>query len=324
MLLGSVVRNLRLCWPEAHIAVLAESAYAGVLALNPDVDTTLTFPRSLGAWFGFLRGLRRARFTHVLDFDNTDKTALVTRITGAGVRATYDRESNPFRHRHVYTHAAPLTHAFYVSHHITETYLALAAAIGVPIVTQDLRLVPSADDWERARQAIPANGRKLLIHPGSRSEYRIWPADRFAAVADRLRSECHVQVFLTAGPREQPLVDAIRAHARTEIRVLAAPATASALAALLAQFDAFLCHDSGPMHVAAAVGTPVIALFGSQYAVIWRPLGPTHRVLQTALPCACIGAAAPTPCVRDDSYRSYCVRMLDPDTVFAAVAARFA
>jgi len=93
-------------------------------------------------------------------------------------------------------------------------------------------------------------------------------------------------------------------------------------AALAAQFDVFLCHDSGPMHVVAAVGTPVVALFGSQNATIWRPLGDRHTVLQTPLPCACLGAAAPTPCVKGDAYRSYCVRMLTEPQVFAAVAAQ--
>ena len=65
--------------------------------------------------------------------------------------------------------------------------------------------------------------------------------------------------------------------------------------ALFASAQALLCHDSGPMHVAAAVGTPVVALFSSQNATIWRPLGPGHTVLQTELPCACLGAEAPSP-----------------------------
>src|SRR5687767_10675938 len=132
VLLGSVLRNLRLHWPAAHLTVLTEHAYAGVLPLNPDIHGALTFPRRLGDWFRFIRALRRARFTHVLDFDNTDKTALVTRLTGAPVRAAYDRELIPFRHRRVYTHAAKVTNAFYDAHHITDTYNALPAAIGVP------------------------------------------------------------------------------------------------------------------------------------------------------------------------------------------------
>lgn len=322
VLLGSVLRNLRLHWPQAHLTVLTEHAYAGVLPLNPDVDGALTFPRKLGEWFRFLRILRRARFTHVLDFDNTDKTALVTRYTGARVRVAYDRELIPFRYPKFYTHSAKVTNAFYDSHHITDTYLALPAAIGVPIPSREVRLVPHAEDIHEVQRFIYPGGRKLLIHPGSRSEHRIWPAERFAAVADRLQNELDVQVFITAGPREQKLIEDIRRIANTHIVISEAPKTVGGLAALLAQFDAFLCHDSGPMHIAAAVGTPVIALFSSQNATIWRPLGDKHTIMQTPLPCACIGREAPTPCVPGDSYRSYCVRMLDTDQVYEAVAAK--
>ncbi len=319
VLLGSVLRNLRLHWPQAWITVLTEAPYAGVLRLNPDVDATLTFPRRTGEWFGFVRKLRAVGFTHVMDFDNTDKTALVTRLTGADCRATFERELIPFRYRWVYTHTAKVTNAFYDSHHITETYLALPSAVEVPIKSREVRLVPRTEDIAQAHQLIARGGNKVLVHPGTRSPCRVWPVERFAAVCDRLQDQLGAQVFLTAGPGEQPLVEQIRAHAKSHLVALEAPLHVGRLAALLAQFDAFLCHDSGPMHIAAAVGTPVVALFGSQNATIWRPLGPRHTVMQTALPCTCIGAAAPTPCVKDDSYRNYCVRQLAADDVFAAV-----
>jgi ADP-heptose:LPS heptosyltransferase len=117
-------------------------------------------------------------------------------------------------------------------------------------------------------------------------------------------------------------VQEIRSRAQSHLVALDRPLPVGEFAALAAQFDVFLCHDSGPMHVAAAVGTPVVALFGSQNATIWRPHGDRHTVLQTPLPCACLGDAAPTPCVKGDGYRSYCVRLLTVDQVFAAVAAK--
>ena len=319
VLLGSVLRNLRLHWPGASLGVLTEPAYAGVLPLNPDVTTLLTFPRRATEWLRFLRALRRGRFTHVLDFDNTEKTALVARLTGADTRAAFNRELIPFRYPWAYTHAAKVTNAFYDSHHITETYLALPAAIGVPIVSREVRLVPRAADVAQAQKLVARGGNKVLLHPGSRSTHRIWPPERFAQVCDQLQDKLGAQVFVTAGPSELALVAEIRTHAQSHLVSVNAPQSVGGLAALLAQFDVFLCHDSGPMHVAAAVHTPVVALFGSQNATIWRPLGPRHTVLQTPLPCACIGDAAPTPCVRHDSYRSYCVRKISTDDVFAAV-----
>ncbi|MGH7943968.1 MAG: glycosyltransferase family 9 protein [Opitutaceae bacterium] len=319
VLLGSVLRNVRLRWPRAWISVLTEPAYTGVLRLNPDVDAALTFPCRTTAWIGFLRALRRVGYTHVLDFDNTERTAMVTRLAGAPVRATFNRELIPFRHRWVYSHTASVTNAFYDTHHITETYLALPAAAGIPITSREIRLVPGPEEIARARKLIPRGGNKVLVHPGTRSPFRVWPAERFADVCDRLQDTLGAQVFLTAGPGEHPLLEQIRSQTRTHVVVLESPPDIGRLAALLAQFDAFLCHDSGPMHVAAAVGTPVVALFGSQNATIWRPLGRRHSILQTPLPCACIGPAAPTPCTPVDSYRSYCVRKLAADDVFTAL-----
>ena len=79
------------------------------------------------------------------------------------------------------------------------------------------------------------------------------------------------------------------------------------------------------MHIAAGVGTPVVALFGSQNATIWRPVGAHHTVLQTALPCACFPPGAlPGECVRGDSYRSFCVRQISEAEVFSAVAKQLA
>ena len=114
----------------------------------------------------------------------------------------------------------------------------------------------------------------------------------------------------------------IRDSTQTHVVALDRAFSVGQFAALLAQFDVFLCHDSGPMHVAAAVGTPVVALFSSQNATIWRPLGERHTVLQTPLPCACFPAGQlPGPCTKGDSYKSYCVRQLTTDQVFAATQA---
>src|SRR5690349_3046596 len=82
VLLGPVFANLRRAWPDAHLAGLAEPAFAPVLAMNPDVNEIFSLPRRALEWPGFLAALRRARFSHVLDLDNNERTAFVTRATG--------------------------------------------------------------------------------------------------------------------------------------------------------------------------------------------------------------------------------------------------
>lgn len=323
VLLGPVFRNLRLHWPDARITALIEPAYAGVLAMNPDVDAVITLPRSLGEWLRFPDAIRTGQFTHVLDFDNTEKTAAITRFSGAAVRVACNRELIKFRWPPLYTHVANVRNEFYDTHPITETYLQLLAPIGVPLESREVRLVPLADDLAAARELLPADIRAgqavLLIHPGSRSEFRLWPADRFAAVIDRAQKELGTGAVLIAGPGEQKLVAEIIAYCARKPAVIDQTLAIPLLGALMSLFPVMLCHDSGPMHLANAVGARVVALCGSQNTVIWRPPGDRNIVLQTPLPCSCL-PDAPGPCVKHDSYRSYCVRKITVNEVLAAVA----
>jgi len=342
-LLGSVFKNLRLHWPKAQIALLAERAYAPVGALHADLDRVRSFPRKLSQWPRFIRELRRTGFTHVLDFDNSDKTAFVSRLTAAPVRVTYEREDNPIRQRWAYTATAKIAAANYESQHITETYLALLSTIGIPIRSREIRLTPSPTDqahiqkfarptppssplftpysdntfghhWEGVDQHAhaPQNRLRLLVHPGSRSRFRLWPVERFAAVCDRLQDELDARVFLVAGPSERTIAHAIRDAARSHLVLIDEVLSIGQFAALCQHFDLLLCHDSGPMHIAAGVGTPVVALYGSQNTTIWSPIGSGHHVLQAPLP---------TTGLKTDSYRDRWVQKLSVDEVYEAVAA---
>jgi ADP-heptose:LPS heptosyltransferase len=326
VLLGSLFRNLRLKWPAAQIEVLTEPAYTGVLQLNPDVTQAITMPPSanVGALIGLANRLRLARYTHVFDVDNTDKTALLTFATRAPIRITFHRETGRLHFRWAYTQFAELGDVFYATRHITDTYLELLRPAEVEIQTHAVRLVPRPEDIAAIspvlRPSRAGDHKRLLVHPGSRSPYRVWPVDRFAAVCDRVQKELGAEVYIVAGPSELELARQIREQMETSVTVIERPLPIGEFAALASLCDLFLCHDSGPMHLAAAVGTPVVALLSSQNAAIWRPFGEGHTVLQTPLPCACIGKEAPTPCDRNNGYRSYCVRMIKTDETFAAVA----
>jgi ADP-heptose:LPS heptosyltransferase len=124
-------------------------------------------------------------------------------------------------------------------------------------------------------------------------------------------------VLLTGGPADQTLIAGIRSAARTSLAVLPPSVDLCTFAACARQVDALLCHDSGPMHIAAAVGTRVVALFGSQSKIVWAPPGEGHRILQAPLPCKdCLW---PQACDPDNGYRNYCVRRISEDEVYSAV-----
>jgi len=317
VLLGSLFRNLRLHWPDARIAALVEPAYEGILALNPDVNEVLSLPDGLSSWPGFVARLRGAGFTHVFDLDNTEKTALVARLSGAAFRVAIHHGAHPARLRALYSDVAHEPASVHENRPISEYYLTALKPAGVPVVTREVRLVPRDSDVADWRRFVGAQGRTLLVHPGSRCPSRIWPAERFAAVCDRVQDELGVQVVLVGGASERGLMAEIRGKANTHLLSIDDPPTLPRLAALARSCSALLCHDSGPMHVAAAVGTPVVALYGSQNPVLFRPHGEGHTQLAPSMPCtACV---APQACVPADSYRTYCVRRITEEEVFAAL-----
>lgn len=321
VLLGAVLRNLKLHWPQARVAVLCEPAYAGVLTMNPDVGEVFHFPQHAADWARLAWRLRAARFTHVLDLDNRDKTALLARFTGAPVRVT-QRHVEKIHFSSFYTAHEVLPAAFLDSRHITDLYLHLLGAIDVPIATRECRLTPQPEDLQFARALlrqlkIENPKSKILVHPGSRSAWRVWPPANFAAVVDRLQSEGRASAAFIAGPGEQATVDEIFRHLKTPAVRITEKLTVPQLAALFASFDTLLCHDSGPMHLAAAVGTRVVAVFGSQPMHVWKPVGEKHVTLQPPLPC--MDCVSPGVCVPHDSYHNHCVRNLTPERVYAAL-----
>jgi ADP-heptose:LPS heptosyltransferase len=322
VLLGSLFRNLRLHWPGAHIAALVEPAYAGILALNPDVNEALAPPAGAFAWPAFVARLRRAAFTHVLDIDNTERTAVIARLSGAGVRITLHHGLHALKLRSLYTDTVYEAGDVHERQPMTEYYLKALGPAGVPVSTREIRLVPVESDVADFRRYVGAQGRTLLVHPGSRSPSRIWPAERFALVCDRVQDELGAQVVLAGGPGEQKLVAEIRGLARTHVVALDSPPSLARFAALARACSVLLCHDSGPMHVAAAVGTPVVALYGSQNSVLFRPHGEGHTLLVPNMPCA--SCVAPGTCVPGDSYHNLCVRLHTAGDVFGAVRSAFA
>ncbi len=327
VLLGSFLSNLRLHWPAARLTVLADEGYAEILAMNPDRPDVWQVPRRgrrLGRSLSLLRRLRSAGFTHVFDIDNNDRTALCTRITGAPFRAGFAWKKGRLRQRLAYTHAVPVDPAVYEARHITEHYLSLLEPAGVPVATRKVSLdVPDADLAAASSLLVERNPASLpvvLVHPGSSSSFRIWPAGRFARTADRVQRELGAVVMMVGGAKEASLIREIARMAATPIATFDRPLSLARLAALIARVDVLLCHDSGPMHIASAVGTRVVALFGSQSRALWGPLGTGHQVLQASMPCgsACV---APAECNPANAYKSYCVRRIGEDEVFEAIKA---
>ncbi|HEY7060966.1 MAG TPA: glycosyltransferase family 9 protein [Chloroflexota bacterium] len=150
------------------------------------------------------------------------------------------------------------------------------------------------------------------IHAGAAAPARRWPPERFAAVADALAAQHGAAVVLTGGPGEANVAAAVAARIRAPALNLAGRTSVCGLAALIARLDLFVSADTGPMHVAAAVGTPSVAIFGPGDVRGWAPLDMSrHPVVRVPVACS--------PCgLRECPIDHRCLQWLAPDVVLAA------
>jgi ADP-heptose:LPS heptosyltransferase len=323
VLLSRLITSLRTFWPKANICILVDPAYADILKLNKQVDDIIIHRGGVGlvrtAFSIYGKG-----FTHVLDLDNRRDTAFLTRLSRAKIRVGLHHGPAVLM-PDSYSDLAIAPAEFFEAHHISDFYGYVLTPIKIALAPVAQPLQPLPADVEMIRELPEFHSTatpRLLIHPGSRSHYRLWPGEFFAEVCDQISSSGIASVTLVGGATDQDFIDNICALARSKPLRISRFLTTSQLAALFSQYDRVLCHDSGPMHVAAAMGTPVVALFGSQSVQTWRPIGDHHRILQAPLPCQrCV---APASCEPSDSYRNYCVRNIPVSSVLDALKSSFA
>jgi 3-deoxy-D-manno-octulosonic-acid transferase/heptosyltransferase-1 len=149
----------------------------------------------------------------------------------------------------------------------------------------------------------------VAVNPVAFWETKLWDDAKFAALCDRIRTELGLGVILTGG--EAGPLERIRAGMKTPAVNLGGQTSLRELACLYRRAALVVSTDSGPMHLAAAVGTPVVALFGPTDPARTGPYGAGHRVIRGALPCM--------PCLSKRCDDPRCMREISVETVFAAV-----
>jgi ADP-heptose:LPS heptosyltransferase len=194
-----------------------------------------------------------------------------------------------------------------------------AAALDVPPRVEPARLdLPPA----AKQRALELLGRRRLplvgIHASGGREIKQWPPDRFGAVGARLARDLGATIVLTGSAADRPLVDAARqAMGAAPVLDLSGTLDLLSLAALLEALDVYITGDTGPMHLAAAVGTPVVAVFGPSDPVRYAPREDRHRIVRIDLPCSPCNRIRQPP-ERCIGHTPDCLAGIDVDRVHAA------
>ncbi len=259
--------------PEARITFLTKPAFAPLLEGHPDLEACW----QLGP--GMLARIRAARFDAVLDLHGKLRSRVFSALSGAPRRARQENYALNRRLR-VWAKGLKLQQPPDVT---LRGVRAAARLLGLPAPASApeplIRVAPAAAAW--AEQFLAQSGLKaplIAVAPGASHATKRWPVERIAAA---LGGPC----LLLGGPGDEAACGQVAA-ALPGSAVAAGKTDPQQLAALLARSSALLCNDSGPMHVARALGVPVLALFGPTVEAFgFHPRGPRDKVLSMDLPC---------------------------------------
>jgi heptosyltransferase I len=267
--LGDVVQTLpvltalRRRFPQAHITWVVNRVYEPLLRRHPDLNATLAFDRSavrraggLFAYHRFLRQLRRQQFDLVIDMQGLFRSGLMARASGARRRVGLGsaREGATW----FYTDVIPV--ADFEALHAVDRYWLVAEAFGVGNGPKEFRLALDEDARRWAAEVLEGLPRPwLALAVGSRWITKRWPVAHFAELGRRAQREFGGGVVLVGAGDEADLARATAERLSGPARVLAGATTLPQLAAVLARADAVLANDTGPLHLAAALGRPVVA-----------------------------------------------------------------
>ncbi|MDA2909705.1 putative lipopolysaccharide heptosyltransferase III [Nitrospiraceae bacterium AH_259_D15_M11_P09] len=320
LLATPALRALREHFPEARLTVAVNRGTEDILEWNPDINEVLVVDRGGPiAQTRFLRRIRQRRFDCVIDLTDGDRSAILSRLSGAPIRIGFNEE-----HRWrglLYTSVVKLKAS---TVHRLERDLEAVGLLGIEPKSSPLVLQTSSGDEQeaarlleevRVQQSASENDRPLvMIHPGARYWFKAWPPERFAELTDRLTValNCHVLIGGDAGDRD--VAERIRTLARTCPVSLVGRTTLLQLAATLKRCALLVSNDNGPMHMAAARGIPVVALFGPSDPSVWGPRGEKVEVLYKGLDCR--RCFHPT-CEQGENN---CMRRISVDEVFVAAS----
>ena len=336
--IGDVVHTLptlaalRRRFPDRHIAWLVEEEASGIVLDHPLLDRVLVsgrkrWRRALGRPSGaisalqealaFMRQLQAERYDLAIDLQGLLKSGLLLLLSGARYRVGFakTREGASLFLTHAVSYPEGL--------HAVERYLHLARFLGADGDPSEGFIPISPSDEDRIHRLLKEEGfdpeaPKVVLHADTRWRTKLWKEERFALLGDLLAERLRTRVLLTGSEAGVPLTRRIAGLMRSRPLNLAGRTDLKGLMALLKNADLMVTVDSGPMHIAAAFGTPLVALFGPTDPKLTGPYGGDPLIIRKDLPCS--------PCLKrrcQIQEERLCMRLIGVEEVFEAAIERY-
>lgn len=317
-----LIRAIKKAFPQERLGYMTEFPYSQLLEQNAYLDEIIVFDRiryrqlnpvrSLFEQYAFIKHLRRHEFNVAIDLFGIPRTAFLLWASGANIRVGIDKRGR----RQFYTHRIPNKKN---PMDAIEFHLQSLDLLGIPRDGKKTEIFVSPDEEKWAGEFLPGLGLELDrpiigVHPGATWPAKIWLADRFAELINRLVTKLNLQVLITTAPGDEDRNKKIAQSSKSGV-VVANVLNLRQLAATLKQLDAFVCNDCGPMHLAVALGTPTVAIFGPGEPEIWfpYPVDKGNRWVHKEMDCS--------RCHKDLCDKMDCMRAIEVEDVLKATLA---
>ena len=271
----AAVRMIKRAYPDEEISVLAVPRAAEVFENNPDVaHIVINQEESRPFWYplALIQQLGKRDFDAAFLFHRSRSRAWWTLLAGIPLRIGYNTKGRGF----LLTHSIPEPSS---TLHRIEYLVRLLHQIGIPGEAPFPIFAVGDRAKEFVRQRLGGKKKFAVLNPGGNWSPKRWPADRFARLAGLLYENLGLEIVVTGSLKDKRIAQEIKKKASCDVRVMAGETTLEELGALIQAAELFVSNDSGPMHLAAALGTSLIALFGPTSSKITGPVGPGRIVV---------------------------------------------
>ncbi len=292
MLSTPAIQTVKEAWPDSYIAVMVAPQARDIVEGNPYLDEVVVFDKNkFRGFFGainFSRKLRKGKFDIALALHPLTRVHIILWLAGIKKRIGFDRKAG-----FLLTDRILHTKQLGEKHEIDYNLDVLKAA-GIEPKKKELFVPVKPDDKLKIRRILRENGilekdDYVVIHPAASCPSKRWPAERFAEVADAIIEKLHKKVIIVAGAADSQFGQGVREAMDNEALDLSGDLSVGELAALLAGAELLISNDSGPVHIAAALGVPVVAIFGRNQPGLsfrrWGPVGKNDIILHKDAGC---------------------------------------
>jgi heptosyltransferase-1 len=314
--------------PSSRITWVVEEPSKDLLEKQPEVDEVILFPRrrwteglkSPLTWYRtakevrkFVQTLRRKQFDLAFDFHGMLKSGLISFLSGSRRRIGFDRRSTKGGNS-LFSNVKVVLPGEEINRYRRNLLLLRGIGLEIEAFQHALHLPARDQKWaDTFFGGLPHPLRRpfIVIHPWTspKTPYKRWLPDRYSQLADRLVRELGAGVLYTWGPGEVEWVEKIRVHMKGPSFLAPRTESLTQLGEIFRRCDLYIGGDTGPLHIASLVGTPIVAVFGPTHPVVNEPAG-LHRVIRKEVGC--------NPCRNYFCEDLTCMRSVTVDDVFGA------